>query len=168
KGEPLCSRLLLGRPHAASEEHPANHALTARRETVFSKVEHRPYPALSQLANSSHSLGCHAASTRETRYLPEFAGGNAGIIAEKAGEMRGIGKSEACAELADGNLAMQDGVPRPFHAHDVEIDLGRQADRRLEQPEEMRARKTNLFRQRIDAGFAAGIGTDIFRRAPDP
>jgi hypothetical protein len=46
---------LPGRPRAASEERAPNHAMTTYGKNFFSKAEDRPYPALSRLANSSHS-----------------------------------------------------------------------------------------------------------------
>ena len=113
RGAPLCSRLWLGPQRMPSQECPPDHALMASRETVFSKAGRRPCPALSRLANSSHSCRCSAASARKTRDLPEFARRNAGIIAEEAGEMSGIGKPQPRADLAEGAIVDAERPPPP-------------------------------------------------------
>jgi hypothetical protein len=70
--------------------------------------------------------------------LPELARGNAGIIAEKAGEMRGIGKSEACADLADGNVAMKHGLHRMADPRAIHIEQGDPAEIAVYDPQTRR------------------------------
>src|ERR1700710_1037529 len=80
-----------------------------------------------------------AASARQPGYGAKFAGTHAGMVAEEASEMRRLGKAELVADVADARRLVQNRIDRPFHAHDVQVDLRRHPNRGFEQPEEMRA-----------------------------
>ena len=65
-----------------------------------------------------------AISGRKTRDVPEFAWTDAGMIAEKASEMRRLLKAEALAELSEPRILMDHGIQRALHSHNVQVDLG--------------------------------------------
>src|SRR4030081_2061773 len=78
------------------------------------------------------------------------------MIAKEAREVRGLRKSETHADVAELGIVVQHGLHRAFHPHDIEIDLRRHADRRLEQPEKVRPRQTGLPREIIDVAPPRG------------
>src|SRR6478609_4513655 len=80
-------------------------------------------------------------STRKTRDIAKLARADAGVIAEEAREMRRLRKAKTLAELAERCVLAHDSIERALHADDVEIELWRDAERGLEQAEELRARE---------------------------
>jgi len=72
--------------------------------------------------------------------------------------MRRLGKAELVADFGDGCGLMQHGVDCLLHPHDVEIDLWRYTDGRLEQAEKMRAREPGIPGKGFEGCAALGFG----------
>src|ERR1700690_4090919 len=81
---------------------------------------------------------CAAASAREPGDGAKLARAYADMVAEEAGKMRRRRKAKLVTDVADARGLIQHRVDRFLHANDILIDLGRHADRGLEQPEEVR------------------------------
>src|ERR1700739_825686 len=106
----------------------------------------------------SFSAVCSATSTRETGDIPELARADAGMIAKEPREVGRLGKAEALADITDAGGLVQHRVDRLFHAHDVQIDLWRHADRGFEQPEEVRPRQARFLCQGLKRNALSGFG----------
>src|SRR6202021_271295 len=116
-----------------------------------------PYRPISKLTIPSHFISlCDATSGREARDVAELARAHAGVVAEEAREMRWLGETKPCADIADIRGLMQYRVNRLLHPHHVQVDLGRHADRGFKQSEEMRARQSRFPGKGINAGPPAG------------
>src|SRR4051812_47630920 len=107
-------------------------------------------PALTTYQFVSFAGACSAASTREARDAAELARADAGMVAEEAREMRRLRKAETLAQLAERCLLAHHCIKRALHAHDVEIDLWRNAKRSIKQSEELRARQSRALHELID------------------
>src|SRR4029077_13342641 len=84
-------------------------------------------PVLTTYQIVSFAGACAAISARKTRDVAEFAWADAGMITEEAREMCGLRKTEALAEFPERGVLPHPRVQRPFHPHDVEIELRRDA-----------------------------------------
>jgi len=63
------------------------------------------------------------------------------MIPEETREMRRLRKAKALAELAERCVLAHDSIERALHPDDIEIQLWRDAERGLEQAEELRRKK---------------------------
>ena len=121
-----------------------------RQETLFSRVAGPAIPAdLETYHRVSFRRRCaaqHQLASRET--FRNSRASYAAVVAEEAGEMRRFGKAELVADIADVRGLIEHRVDSLLHPHDIQIDLRRHTDRRLEQPEEMRARQSCIPAQK--------------------
>src|ERR1700761_7149484 len=101
---------------------------------------------------------CSAASARKTGDVAELARADARMVAEEAGEMGRLGKAELLADIVDAGGLIEHRINRPLHAHDVQINLRRHADRGFEQPEEGRAPPARFRAKGIERNVASGFG----------